>query len=112
MMHSPSAVYWRQLLAAPLTIPLLAYFHFLAYLKNEEVFDDNDPPRIVVWLLLPPFLVLDVVYNVVVGTWLYWELPKELLFTQRCIRHRDMGDEQARVLCAILNDIDPGHCDG
>lgn len=65
------------------------------------------------WLALA--LVVDVLFNLVTGTLLFLELPRELLFTSRVSRWNDRpgwrGD-LARWFCAQL--LDPfdagGHC--
>lgn len=58
-------------------------------------------------------LVLDVAFNLTFGTLMYRELPRELLFTARCKRHK-RGDgwrkQLAEWFCANLNIFDPGHC--
>jgi hypothetical protein len=58
-------------------------------------------------------LVLDAVFNLTFGTLMYRELPRELLFTSRCKRHK-RGDgwrkNLAEWFCRNLNVFDPGHC--
>jgi hypothetical protein len=60
-------------------------------------------------------LVLDVAFNVVFGTLMYRELPRELLFTSRCKRHFRGDDEKRKRLASWwavqLNQFDPGHID-
>lgn len=64
------------------------------------------------WLMLPGFLV-DVVYNLVWGSILFIEPPKQFTLTQRIKRHTDKATWRgkiARLICAKLNKYDPGHC--
>ena len=67
--------------------------------------------------LRPVFIVallMDVLFNFIIGTLYYREFPKELLFTSRCHRHlKGTGIQLARAqqVCAILLDpFDSGHC--
>ena len=71
------------------------------------------------WILYPLYigalvgLVLDVLFNVVCGTYLFRELPREFTFTSRCKRHKASGGwraSKAKAWCAQLNKFDPGHC--
>ena len=60
-------------------------------------------------------IIFDVVFNFTIGTFIYWELPKEWLFTSRCHRHKlgDPGSKRCKLahwVCKQLNQIDPGHC--
>ena len=40
------------------------------------------------YLLLFRGLILDVLFNLIIGTISFMELPREWLFTNRCIRHK------------------------
>lgn len=66
------------------------------------------------WLALA--LVVDVLFNLVTGTLLFLELPRELLFTSRVSRHLDRAGwrgDLARWFCReLLDPFDPsgGHC--
>lgn len=69
------------------------------------------------WLWYPaalvlglPFLILDVIYNAVIGTLIWRELPREWTYTERLIKLKARGEEEAFRQCAILNRYDPGHC--
>lgn len=57
-----------------------------------------------------PFLSVDVLYNAIAGSLFFLELPREWLFTQRLIRHKQYGSEFAFELCDKLNRWDEGHC--
>lgn len=75
------------------------------------------------WFVLAPVLVqgypLDLAWNLLVGSAIYWEKPWNgggwfwtWTFTGRCIRHKgDAGwrGREARGWASILNALDPGH---
>lgn len=66
--------------------------------------------------LLPAAVIgyfLDVAFNLVVGTILYREIPRELTFTERCRRHKDSSGSRGRIarwFCFQFGQIDSGHC--
>jgi len=93
----------RYLLVGLPTFILYQMFKPLGWLRNK--------PRWVIAIFSPYillFLALDVLYNVVFGSILFLELPRELLFTDRLIRHKPKI--VAKRLCELLNAFDPGHC--
>ena len=57
--------------------------------------------------------ILDIVYNIVVGTITFRDFPKELLFTSRLIRYKEQGKgwryDKAALFGAELNKYDEGH---
>lgn len=60
------------------------------------------------------FMPSNAVFNVLIGSFIFWELPREWFFTDRLKRHK-AGDnpDRARVaemLCREMNKADPGHC--
>ena len=63
------------------------------------------------WVMLG--LALDVAFNLVAGTLMFVELPRELLFTARCKRHFRAGEgwrlELAQWWARALNTWDPTH---
>ena len=68
-------------------------------------------------IILLPFMLLwfvDVGFNLVIGSILFMEPPRQLTLTQRCDSHlHDKGfrGSIARALCNhILNVFEPGHC--
>lgn len=68
--------------------------------------------RVNLWPALGLFLVLDVAWNVVIGTVNFVELPRELLFTSRVARHMASDGWRGKVASwwrEQLNQIDPGH---
>jgi len=58
---------------------------------------------------------MDVLFNFIIGTLYYREIPKEWLFTARCNRHKKGTGKQlyrAQLVCGVLlNPFDEGHCD-
>lgn len=57
--------------------------------------------------------LLDVAFNMTIGSLVYLELPHELTFTSRCKRHKkrlDWRSDKAKWWCKQLNKFDPGHC--
>jgi hypothetical protein len=58
--------------------------------------------------------VLDVVYNIIIGSYKFKNLPREFTFTARLIRYKAGEDgwrkEQAISLCKDLNEYSEGHC--
>ena len=57
-------------------------------------------------------IALDIAFNLIAGTILYLELPRELMFTSRCKRHIDSQDWRRSIALwwqRQLNQIDPGH---
>jgi len=56
-------------------------------------------------------IILDVILNVIVGSLLFKELPREFLFTARLDRQGRNGSKIAQWICRfILNPFDEGHC--
>ncbi len=59
-------------------------------------------------------LLLDVAFNVIFGSYIFAELPRELTFTSRCKRHKKGVDtkrkKKANWWCSQLNKFDKGHC--
>jgi len=59
------------------------------------------------------FLPIDMILNIIVGSILFLELPREFLFTARLDRHARKGSKLAQWICKyILNPFDEGHCYG
>jgi hypothetical protein len=68
--------------------------------------------KVMLWPLVVIGLVLDVAFNVVFGSLMFLELPRELLFTSRCKRHfrgAGRGQRLAAWWGRQLNAFDPGH---
>lgn len=69
--------------------------------------------KVILYPLAAIGLALDVAFNVTFGTVVYAELPRELLFTTRCKRHRHGSGWRKSLAdwaCRNLNVMDPGHC--
>lgn len=67
-------------------------------------------------ILLAPVLVvfgmIDVFFNIVIGSVLFLELPYTMTFSQRCSSHlyrKDWRGSVARAFAVPLNAIDPDH---
>ena len=61
------------------------------------------------------FLLADVVFNIVFGSFIFLESPREWLFTTRLARWKNStpdteGYRLANELCYQLSKIDPYHC--
>lgn len=57
----------------------------------------------------PIFIYLDYWYNKIFGTIMWFEWPKEALYTDRLKRHYEAGSPGARQQANILNKLDEGH---
>lgn len=59
-------------------------------------------------------LIMDVVFNLIIGTMIFREIPKEWLFTARCSRHLKSSGwrlRNAHWICSyLLNPFDENHC--
>ena len=59
-------------------------------------------------------LLIDILWNVTVGNFIYLEWAKELTFSSRCHRHKNesFGWQRERAVwwCAELSKYDPNHC--
>ena len=56
------------------------------------------------------FLVQNLTFNALVGSFIFWELPREIGFSTRLIRHKEEGGTYGSARIArILNFFDPGH---
>jgi hypothetical protein len=105
----------RHMLVGPISYVMMLYFAaifiLLAKMNYQKKFE---------WKFLPIypfayfFLFLDFIYNVTVGTFLFLELPREILFTARLERHKKSDNKDYREFawyaCGLLERYDPGHC--
>lgn len=94
----------RHLAAAPVTLCILAWFAFYAWLATFL-------PRwlVVAIAFLTGFVLADVIYNLTVGSFLFWERPKEWLFTSRLQRLHDADVSATQRFVVVLNSLEPGH---
>lgn len=98
---------------------------FFAAIKAKGMLERGELGAFLGYCLSPivvPFLLLDIGFNVVWGSIIFRERPKELLFTQRVQRHYDEAkrrvaagellesEHEAALRWALrLNSVDPGH---
>lgn len=83
--------------------------------RNKEIYKAKLG---IIWYGLYPLfavaLLADVLFNWVIGTMYYREIPQELLFTTRSSRHlKGTGIQLARAQFICTNLLDPadkGHC--
>lgn len=89
---------------------LLGFFaiYILAEKAKEWAFWLFIIPYLIIAL---PFVILDVAYNLVVGTILFLDWPREWLFTDRLKRYERAGyrAEWTDRFTRNLNALDPGH---
>lgn len=67
------------------------------------------------WIVGPPFMVINCMFNAVFGTVIFAELPREWFFTDRLKRHKRSPKSAealkvATIICMEMNKADPGHC--
>lgn len=102
----------RHLAVAPVSLVLLLMYWFIMTI-HFRVFNENTPWPIY-YALGVPFLIFDILYNAICGTFIFLELPKESLFTSRVERHRQSPyhgpREYATFVCKVLDVWHPGHC--
>lgn len=105
-----------------LSLPLLLYLTWGAYLliMHLKVVRDAGKLTLAAKVLGYPWLavglVLDIIFNVVIGSLIFLERPREWLFTSRVSRWNDEPGRRgslARWICVEL--LDPfdagGHCE-
>jgi len=93
----------------------LFYVAFMHIKEHEHQVKDKIGA---LWYGLWPFfilaLIMDVLFNFVIGTMIFLEIPRELLFTSRCQRHLKSSGwrlRNAHFVCTyLLNPFDEGHC--
>ncbi|PIY28409.1 MAG: hypothetical protein COZ09_10190 [Comamonadaceae bacterium CG_4_10_14_3_um_filter_60_42] len=97
----------RYLIVAPVTLALLVYF--MGLFRAKPAVDRYK----VLWIIAAPFvvvfLVMDALYQLIIGTWLFLERPRDILFTGRLKRLDEAGDCRVDRFKRTLNEIDPGH---
>lgn len=66
------------------------------------------------WIIGPPFMVINCLFNAVFGSFIFAEPPREWFFTDRLKRQKASGDTDratvAQMICSEMNKADPGHC--
>lgn len=100
------------LLASPITFFAYIFFAIAMVIKHQVEGTVLYMPLFIVIGI--PFLLVDVVYNALIGSFTFLELPKwnrgEWLYTARLQRHKALGSKTAFEHCRKLNRWDPGHC--
>lgn len=95
----------------------MTWIFYLAFMNLKDNRDKLTPglKKIMTpWLVVG--LALDVVFNVIYGTIVFRELPRELLFTSRCQRHlkKSSGRKLRVATWHCIRLLDPfeegGHC--
>lgn len=94
----------RYMIAAPFTLVLLVQYVALYWLEDRV-------PHARWWFfwLVIPFLIQNFVFQIVVGTLLFLEWPRDLQFTGRIKRMDEAGDPRAARFKRVLNESDEGH---
>ena len=91
----------RYFLVFVATMSLLLQFALLAWLQPRL-------PRVIFWPLALPFVVQDILYQLIIGTFLFWERPRELFFTTR-LKRLDGTNPHVQRFKDVLNELDEGH---
>lgn len=97
---------------------LLTWTFYLAVMNIKRVRKDLHPfAKVNAYIILAVGLPLDIIFNLIVGTVLFLELPRELLFTARLKRNKQNKGYRRKLahwFCEhMLNQFDPspkGHC--
>jgi hypothetical protein len=104
------------MLKLALYVFLWMYLLFLGFLIYAAVMQAWSRLKIGLKVLLAPVLLavggLDVAFNLVVGTVLFWERPKQFTFSHRCCQHLNDPTWRGHVAGAFsvpLNAIFPNH---
>jgi hypothetical protein len=89
---------------------------FLAYASVKRAYEEKSAPNYVIWLSSPIILIgliIDIIVNVTIMTFIMVELPKEYTVSTRIHRHRveSSGYRKfvAELLTPFLNSFDKGH---
>lgn len=109
------------LVGSALALTFVLYVFYLAYCTLRLARDNGKLEmtpwivRALAWAVLITGLVLDVLFNITIGTLMFREMPERpLTFTARCKKHLEAGGfrgELARWVCdGWLNPFEAGHC--
>jgi hypothetical protein len=94
----------------------LSYCALNAAYKSGKLASTPLPVRGVCWAIFIVALVLDVIFNITVGTLAFLELPelRRLTFTMRCKKHMTATGYRGRLARWVcegwLNPFEDGHC--
>lgn len=99
-----------------LYVAFLAYCAIMVANRNGKLKATPWPVRWTAYSIIGVAVVLDVAFNVTIGSLLFLEAPnlRQPLFTQRCKSHLDdagwRGDRARWICSGWLNPFDAGHC--
>lgn len=77
-------------------------------LRDEEV-EFNWVIKVPIWTFLVLGFVVDILFNWLIGTFIFMEFPREFVFTDRVQRQYRKGNKRAAFWVDVLNKIEPGH---
>jgi hypothetical protein len=101
-------------LAYALFVYYLAYVAIMAAQRSGALAKLRWYARAACWSVALPAGLLDVAFNVTVGSAIFLEPPRELLFTTRCERHMNRQNWRGRLarwVCeSWLNPFQANHC--
>lgn len=94
----------RDRLCGPFTVALMWQYAGLYWL-------DRNVPNARLWFapLVVIFVIENFLYQVFIGTFIFWERPRHPQFTQRIQAMYDRGDPRVASFVQVLNEHDPGH---
>lgn len=107
----------RERLVWPITWFMWKWFGLTIKLK-PWLLSGNIFKQAAVILPVLVFVVADILFNIFIGTFLFWEWPRQLLFTDRLEDHKygaapNSTPESQKIgvkYCKLLGIYDPGHC--
>lgn len=98
---------------------IFTWAYYLAMCSLRRADKAGDIPKFfrpLAYLLLAGFFVADCIFNLIVGTVVFLQLPRQWLFTERCKQNKNLWDwrrDMAHWWCVNwLNPFDPSgrHC--
>lgn len=105
----------RHMLVGPISFVMMMYFALLFTIVHKMNYQGKFELKFLpVYPFAFLFLLLDFLYDVFIGTFLFLEWPRMELFTARLSRHKNSENKEyrefAEYCCKLLNRYDPGHC--
>jgi len=104
------------LVLLPLTYFIMPIWLFTAGIHAKGIVERGEANTLLKYVygpLVVLVVVIDVVWNITIGSLVYKELPREWLFTTRTKRHITESEgaqfKTAAYWAEVLNAIDPGH---
>jgi hypothetical protein len=89
------------------------YYIIMGLKKRKPEIMDNPMARVLAVLFVFAGVIVDVFYNLTVGSIIFFQIPKQLLFTTRLQDNMYTGgwrSKLANTLCSVLDRLDPDHC--